>query len=106
MEIFPAIVVVVPLIVPLGAGVRRAPGASRHHLHREPRARVSDAARRLEHLPGVVPVQAAGARSGARGAADGGHPGDRRARHHLCAVADARHAPMAGTYLKLRRLEV
>ena len=62
MEIFAAIVVVVPLIVPLGAAFGIHPGASRHHLHRESRARVPDAARRPEHLPRVVPLQAAGAR--------------------------------------------
>ena len=63
MEIFAAIVVVVPLIVPLGAAFGIHPVHLGHHLHREPRARVPDAARRAEHLPGVLPLQASGARS-------------------------------------------
>ena len=88
MEIFAAIVVVVPLIVPLGAAFGIHPGPPRHHLHRQPRARVPDAAGRPQHLPGVVPLQAAGARSLPRHAAVHGDPRRRRAGHHVRAVAD------------------
>ena len=74
MEIFPAIVVVVPLIVPLGAAFDVHPGSPRHHLHRESGTRVPDAARRAEYLARVLPIQASRARGRTRRAADGGHP--------------------------------
>src|SRR5262249_10782394 len=77
--------------------VRYQPGASRDHLHREPRAWIPDAAGRPEHLPGVVPVQASGARSLRRGAADDGDSRHRCAAHHLHSLADDRPAGDAWT---------
>ena len=56
MDIFSAIVVVVPLISEIGATFEIDPGASRYHLHSEPRARISHAASRLKPLLCVVPI--------------------------------------------------
>ena len=99
MEIFPAIVVVVPLIVPLGVAFNVHPVHLGHHLHRQSRTRIPDAAGRTEYPARVLPFQAAGAGSGARVAADGGYPRSRCSRHYLRSVADARVAPMAGPRL-------
>ncbi len=96
MDIFSAIVVVVPLILPLAEiyginyvhlGIIFVANLELGFLHpplgSEPAARVGA-------------VQEAGARGDVGDAADARHPGDRRAAHHLRAVADAGDAALDG----------
>ena len=92
MDIFAAIVVVVPLIVPLGAAFGIHPVHLGIIFIANLELGYPDAARRPEHLPRLVPIQAAGARGVRGGAADDGDSGRRRAGHHLRAVADHWHS--------------
>ncbi len=89
MDIFSATVVVVPLIVPLGVGIRDPSRAPRHHLHREPRARLPDTARRRESIFVRLSVQASGAGSGVGDAPDDRHSWRGRSPHYLRALDDA-----------------
>ena len=96
MDIFSAIVVVVPLILPLAD----AYGISYVHLGvifiANLELGLPAPAARPEPAAGVVPLQEAGARGDVGDAADAGDPGDRRAADHLRAVADRRAAPVDG----------
>ena len=96
MDIFSAIVVVVPLILPLAEiyginyvhlGIIFVANLELGFLH--PPLGPEPAA-------GVGAVQEAGARGDVGDAADARHPGARRAAHHLRAVADAGAAAVDG----------
>ncbi|MCK7460870.1 MAG: TRAP transporter large permease subunit [Sphingobacterium sp.] len=92
MDIFSAILVVVPLIIPLGNLLRHPPGPPGHHLPGQPGAGVPDAAGRAEPVPGLLPVQRAH-RPGLQGRARSSslHRAGGGAAHHLCAPPD--HGP-------------
>ena len=90
MEIFAAIVVVVPLIVPLGAAFGIHPVHLGIIFIANLELGYPDAARRAEHLSRVLPLQAAGAGSvRARRCRCMAILGVGVLRHHLCAVAAA-----------------
>ena len=88
MDIFSAIFVVVPLILPVAAAFDIDPlhlGAIFLH---QPRARLPDAARRDEPVPVVVPVQPADAPGHARRAAVHARAAHRGVARHLRPVAE------------------
>ena len=95
MDIFTAILVVAPLLAPLGAefgGRSRAPG---RHLRLESRAWLHHTAGRAESVPGVLPVQSAAHGDLPGVSADSGDPVPCSAAHHLCALADNGADPMS-----------
>ena len=69
LEIYSAIIVLAPLVAPLGAGVRRRPGAPRRGLPRQPRARLPVPADGAQPVPLGVALRQAAARALPAGAA-------------------------------------
>ncbi len=92
MDIFSAIIVVVPLVVPIATHFADRPDSPGRGLRRQLRAGISDAAGGRESLRRVLPIQQADPSPRARDAADVHHPAHRRAAHHVSAVADDRPA--------------
>src|SRR5262249_41353372 len=72
-----------------GGDLQPESGAPRDHFRREPGARVPASAAGAQPAARVGAVQEAGARGDLGDAANAGDPRDRRAAHHLLAVADA-----------------
>ena len=99
VEIYAAIVILAPLIVPLGAAYGVEPDPPRRDLPVEPGAGVPVPAGRAEPVPVIVAVQQVAAEAVPPRDPVPDHPGDRRAAHHLRGRDVARPAEAAGEEL-------
>ena len=90
MDIFSAIVVVLPLIAPIAKRVRHRPVSPRRDLPAEPRGRLSPPARRAQPVLHQRQVQPTDHRGDVGDDPVPDHDDRRAARHHLRAGADRR----------------
>ncbi len=89
MDIFAAILVVVPLLKPLAARLRHRPGADGRDLHRQSRAGLPASAGRHQPVPLRLSLQEAHGHDHLGHAAVPVHPDGQRPADHLRPVADA-----------------
>ena len=96
MDVFSAIIVMVPLIQPDCREVRHRPGADGRDLPGQPGTRIPHASYRHEPVSLRLPLQTADDRRLPRHAPVLLDPAGRRVAHHLCARADHAAGEVAG----------
>ena len=96
MDIFAAILVIVPLLKPLTARLRNRSGADGHHLSFQSRTRLPHAPGRNQSVPGRLPFRKADVCGLPRAAAISAGVAVRRASDHLRSLDDLRPSALAG----------